>query len=135
MFCSDLTTSSPTFNGMGRRLLKDRHILIKVLIRLLPSLVLKLSHWTTAPVTSASLTNTSQDKAKMKINMLLVAVMLMAAPALAKSVVRPSSNRLFRKDNEGNVVNIPLTDHTKNDGKTDLQWYAKVLVGTPPQEL
>lgn len=71
----------------------------------------------------------------MKINMLLVAVMLMAAPALAKSVVRPSSNRLFRKDNEGNVVNIPLTDHTKNDGKTDLQWYAKVLVGTPPQEL
>lgn len=120
---------------MGRSLLNDRHILIKVLIRLLPSLVLKLSHWTTTPVTPASLTNTSQDKVKMKINMLLVAVMLMAAPALAKAVVRPSSNQLFRKDSEGNVVNIPLTDHTKNGGKTDLQWYAKVLVGTPPQEL
>lgn len=135
MFCSDLTTSSLSFNGIGRKSLNDRHILTKVLVRSLPSLVLKLSHWTTTPVTPASLTNTSQYKAKMKINMLLVAVMLMAAPASAKSVMRPSSNQLFRKDSEGNVVNIPLTDHTKNDGKTDLQWYAKVLVGTPPQEL
>lgn len=71
----------------------------------------------------------------MKISMILITVVLMAAPALAKAVARLSSNQLFRKDSEGNVINIPLTDHTKNDGKTDLQWYAKVSVGTPPQEL
>lgn len=71
----------------------------------------------------------------MKINMILVTVVLMAVPALAKAVARPSSNQLFRKDSEGSAINIPLTDHTKNGGKTDLQWYAKVSVGTPPQEL
>lgn len=67
--------------------------------------------------------------------MILITVVLMAVPALAKAMTRPSSNQLFRKDSGGNVVNIPLTDHTKNDGATDLQWYAKVSVGTPPQEL
>lgn len=130
-----LTTSSPKFNGIGRRFLNDRHILTQVLVHLLPSLGLKLPPWTTAPVTPASLPNTSQDILKMKINMLLVTVVLMAAPALAKAMVRPSSNQLFRKDSKGDVINTPLTDHTKNGGKTDLQWYAKVSVGTPPQEL
>lgn len=71
----------------------------------------------------------------MKTTMLLSTAMLIAAPALAKAVVRPSSNQLLRKDYGGSVINVPLTDYTRNDGKTDLQWYAKVSVGTPPQEL
>lgn len=71
----------------------------------------------------------------MKTTMLLFTAMLTAAPALAKAVVRPSSNQLLRKDYGGSVINVPLTDYTRNDGKTDLQWYAKVSVGTPPQEL
>lgn len=71
----------------------------------------------------------------MKTTMLLSTAMLIAAPALAKAVARPSSNQLLRKDYGGSVINAPLTDYTRNDGKTDLQWYAKVSVGTPPQEL
>lgn len=71
----------------------------------------------------------------MKIIMLLSTAMLIAAPALARAAVRPSSDQLFRKQQGGGVINAPLTDHTRNDGKTDLQWFAKVSVGTPPQEL
>ena len=61
--------------------------------------------------------------------------MLLVAPALANEVSRPSSTHLFHKRHEGSVINAPLMDHTRNDGKTDLQWYAKISVGTPPQEL
>jgi hypothetical protein len=67
--------------------------------------------------------------------MLLVTAVLIVVPALARAAVRPSSKQLFRKGYGGNIINAPLTDHTRNDGKTDLQWYAKVSVGTPPQEL
>lgn len=70
----------------------------------------------------------------MKIVMLLSAVMLIAAPTFARAAVRPSSSQLFRKEQGGGVINLPLTDHMRN-GKTDLQWFAKVSVGTPPQEL
>lgn len=70
----------------------------------------------------------------MNIVMLLSAAVLIAAPALAREAVRPSSGQLFRKQQGGGVINAPLTDHTRN-GKTDLQWFAKVSVGTPPQEL
>lgn len=67
--------------------------------------------------------------------MLLVTAVLTVAPALARAAAMPSSNQLFRKGYGGSVINAPLADHTRNDGKTDLQWYAKVSVGTPPQEL
>lgn len=67
--------------------------------------------------------------------MLLTTAMLFADRSLARAAVRPSSNQLCRKDYGGSGINIPLTKHTKNDGKTDLQWYAKISVGTPPQEL
>ncbi|POS73965.1 hypothetical protein DHEL01_v207645 [Diaporthe helianthi] len=70
----------------------------------------------------------------MRIKMFLTTAFLLVAPFLAKGAARPSSNQLFRKDHEGSVISVPLTDHTKNNGKTDLQWYAKVSVGTPPQE-
>ncbi|KAK2613963.1 hypothetical protein N8I77_000829 [Diaporthe amygdali] len=69
----------------------------------------------------------------MKIKIFLAPFLLLVAPALSKSVVRPSSSRLFREENEGGVINIPLTDSTRSDAKTDLQWYAKISVGTPPQ--
>lgn len=71
----------------------------------------------------------------MNVKGLLAVAVLIATPALAKAVVGPSSNQLFRKDPKGSVINVPLTDHTRANGKTDLQWYAKISVGTPPQEL
>lgn len=70
----------------------------------------------------------------MMIGRILAISVLVTAPALAEALVTPSSNQLFRKDREKGVI-MPLTDHTRNGGKTDLQWYAKVSVGTPPQEL
>lgn len=76
-----------------------------------------------------------KDRLKMQISILLVTAVLIATPALAKAAARPGSNQLFRKDKEGSVINIPLTDHTRNDGKTDLQWFAKISVGNPSQEL
>lgn len=71
----------------------------------------------------------------MKIVMLLSAAVLIIAPSLARAAAKPSSSQLFRKEQGGGIINLPLTDHTRNDGKTDLQWYAKISVGTPPQEL
>lgn len=71
----------------------------------------------------------------MRISMLAVMAVLIATPALTAAAARPSSNQLFRKDKEGSVINVPLTDHTRNDGKTDLQWFAKISVGNPSQEL
>lgn len=71
----------------------------------------------------------------MKRSTFLVPAFFLVTTALAKAVVRPSSNQLFRKEYGGTTIDIPLTDSTKNDGKTDLQWYAKVTVGTPPQSL
>lgn len=79
--------------------------------------------------------HTKADRLEMRIRMLLATAVLFLGPVLAKVAARPSSNQLFRKDNRGSVINAPLTDHTKNNGKTDLQWYAKISVGTPPQEL
>lgn len=71
----------------------------------------------------------------MKIKRLLAMTVIIATPIWVKAATGPGSNQLLRKDRQGSVINVPLTDHTKNNGKTDLQWYAKLSVGTPPQEL
>ncbi|KAI3400531.1 hypothetical protein diail_2730 [Diaporthe ilicicola] len=70
----------------------------------------------------------------MKRSMFLASLSPFLATCLAKAVLSPSSNQLFRKEYGGGVINVPLTDYTKNDGKTDLQWYLKVSAGTPPQD-
>ncbi|KUI68961.1 Cathepsin E [Cytospora mali] len=69
----------------------------------------------------------------MKCDISLATCMAVAATVFATPISRNGVEYPVLRAYNGSIVNSPLTDWIKN-GKTDLQWYTTISIGTPPQQ-